>query len=441
MEGSAPKTGQPILGVPRETAENERRVALIPDAVKKYASAGHTVLVQSGAGRGAFFSDSAYTESGATIVPDAARLYGQSDLVLKVQKPTPDEVNMMRPGSALIAFLSPMTNPDLVNHLLERDITSFSMDAIPRTTRAQSMDALSSQANLGGYKAVILAADHLPKIFPLLMTSAGTIAPAKVLVIGAGVAGLQAIATARRLGAVVEAYDARPVVTEQVESLGAKFVAIDTGADLTGTGGYAREAGEEVLRRQQAGLATHAAKSDVIITTAAVPGRPAPRLIPEATVQQMHAGSVIVDLAAETGGNCELTVRGEIVQRQGVTIIGLTNLPSLLPVHASQMYSKNLQNLLALLLDNEGMLTLNMDDDIVAGTVITHDGELIHAGTKARMQPAAVAAGVNAPPSGGAPNQSPAPTPPSAGTSPTAPPPAESSPAPSPSSNGDREER
>ncbi|MGH2530679.1 MAG: Re/Si-specific NAD(P)(+) transhydrogenase subunit alpha [Thermomicrobiales bacterium] len=387
MDGTVPAAGRVTLGVPRETAENERRVALIPDAVKRYTGAGHTVLVESGAGIGSFFSDDAFSAAGATIVPDAARLYGRSDLVLKVAKPTGAEIKQMRPGTGLVAFLSPMTNPELVEQLLERQITSFSMDAIPRTTRAQSMDALSSQATIAGYKAVLLAADHLAKFFPLLMTAAGTIPPAKVLIIGAGVAGLQAIATARRLGAVVEAYDARSVVKEQIESLGAKYVEIETGVDLAGTGGYAKEAGEEVLRKQQAALAERAAKSDVIVTTAAVPGRPAPRLITEEAVKQMPPGSVIVDLAAETGGNCALTVSGEVVDRNGVTIIGLTNLPSLLPVHASQMYAKNLQNLLALLIDKDGTLTLNMDDDIVAGTVITDNGDLIHEGTRARMMP------------------------------------------------------
>ncbi|MGH2557988.1 MAG: Re/Si-specific NAD(P)(+) transhydrogenase subunit alpha [Thermomicrobiales bacterium] len=423
MEVTVPAAGRVTLGVPRETAENERRVALIPDAVKRYTDAGHTVFVQSGAGLGSFFSDDAYTAVGGTIVPDAARLYGQSDLVLKVAKPTGAEIKQMRPGTGLVAFLSPMTNPELVEQLLERQITSFSMDAIPRTTRAQSMDALSSQATIAGYKAVLLAADYLAKFFPLLMTAAGTIPPAKVLIIGAGVAGLQAIATARRLGAVVEAYDARSVVKEQIESLGAKYVEIDTGADLAGSGGYAKEAGEEVLRKQQAGLAARAARSDVIITTAAVPGRPAPRLITEDAVKQMPPGSVIVDLAAETGGNCALTVPGEVVERNGVTIIGLKNLPGLLPIHASQMYAKNLQNLLALLIDKDGTLTLNMDDDIVAGTVITDNGDLIHEGARARMMPATAPSAPPAAPAAPVASAPPVATPepsPVAGTSPAA---------------------
>jgi H+-translocating NAD(P) transhydrogenase subunit alpha len=389
----APPAGQrPTLAVPKETAPNERRVALIPDAVKKYAGAGLTVLVESGAGEGSFISDDAYAQAGAKIVPDAATLYGQADLILKVQKPEPREIDQMKPGATLIAFLQPMVNLDLVRQLVERRITAFSMDAIPRTTRAQYMDALSSMATVAGYKAVLLAADHTAKFFPLLTTAAGTIPPAKVLIIGAGVAGLMAIGTARRLGAVVEAYDARAVVKEQVESLGAKFVVIDTGADLAGAGGYAKEATEDILRKQQEGLGARAARSDIVITTAAVPGRPAPRLIPASTVEQMAPGSVIVDLAAETGGNCELTVPGEIVSRHGVTIIGITNLPSTVPVHASQMYSKNIQNLLALMIANDGTFTINMNDDIVNQTIITQDGQILHQGTQARLNPAPAAA-------------------------------------------------
>jgi NAD(P) transhydrogenase subunit alpha len=379
---------RPTLAVPKETVPNERRVALIPDAVKKYAASGLTVLVQAGAGEGSFFSDGAYTQAGAKIVPDAATLYGQGDLIVKIQKPDPQEIDQMKPGATLIAFLQPMTNLDLVRHLVQRRITAFSMDAIPRTTRAQYMDALSSMATVAGYKAVLLAADHTAKFFPLLTTAAGTIPPAKVLIIGAGVAGLMAIGTARRLGAVVEAYDARAVVKEQVESLGGKFVVIDTGADLAGAGGYAREATEDILRKQQEGLAARAAKSDIVITTAAVPGRPAPRLIPASTVEQMAPGSVIVDLAAETGGNCELTVPGEIVERHGVTLIGITNLPSTLPVHASQMYSKNIQNLLALMIANDGTYTIDMNDDILNQTIITQDGNILHQGTLARLNPA-----------------------------------------------------
>jgi NAD(P) transhydrogenase subunit alpha len=382
------------IGVPTEIVENERRVALIPDAVKKYTKDGLSVLVQSGAGTEASYTDQAYTDAGATIVPDAASVFGKADLILKVQKPQPEEISLMRSGSAVIALLQPLVNHDLVKALASQGVTSFSMDAIPRTTRAQSMDALSSMSTLGGYKAVLLAANNMPKIFPMLMTAAGTIAPAKVLIIGAGVAGLQAIATARRLGAVVEAYDTRPVVKEQVESLGAKFVEVDmTGieAQTQDSGGYAREASPELLRRQQETMANRAARSDVVITTALVPGRPAPKLIMADTVERMAPGSVIVDMAAEAGGNCELTVPGEIATTpNGVTIVGLTNLPSMLPFHASQMYSKNLQNLLALMITKEGDLNVNFDDDIVKGTCITLNGEIVHEATKNAMgQPAA----------------------------------------------------
>jgi len=393
MEGSVANTARLTLAVPKEIATDERRVALIPDAVKRYVAAGHTVLVESGAGAAAFISDDAYSSVGGTIVADAAALYDRAGMVLKVQKPTDAELALMKPGTGLVAFLQPMVNLDLVRALIERRITSFSMDAIPRTTRAQYMDALSSMATVAGYKAVLLAADHMVKFMPLLTTAAGTIPPAKVLVIGAGVAGLQAIATARRLGAVVEAYDTRPVVKEQVESLGGKFIDIpvDT-SESQDKSGYAKEVSQDVLRKQQEVLSQRASRSDAIITTAAVPGRAAPRLISEETVKSMAPGSVIVDLAAETGGNCELTVPGEIVERHGVTIIGLINIPSLIPVHSSQMYSKNLQNLLALLIDKEGKFILDLSDEIVRGTVITSNGELLHEGTKARMQPAATPA-------------------------------------------------
>ena len=383
------RTERARIGVPTETADHERRVALIPDTVKKLTGSGHEVLVQAGAGASSFIGDEAFQAAGATIVPDAAAVYAGADLILKVAKPNEREVGMLRPGTGLVAFLQPMVNLDLVRDLSRRQVTSFSMDAIPRTTRAQYMDALSSMATVAGYKAVLMAADHLPKFMPLLTTAAGNIPPAKVLVIGAGVAGLQAIATARRLGAVVEAYDTRPVVKEQVLSLGARFVDIDTGEeDTQDAGGYAKQASEATLRKQAEVLAQRAARSDAIITTAAIPGRPAPRLIHAETVEQMAAGSVIVDLAAETGGNCELTQPGKVIEHNGVTIIGTINLPSLLPIHASQMYAKNIQNLLGVLLDKEGALNLNMEDEIVAGTVITLDGEIVHEGTKARIQPA-----------------------------------------------------
>jgi NAD(P) transhydrogenase subunit alpha len=379
------------IGVPREIAAGERRVALIPDAVKKLTGAGAAVVVESGAGAGAFIDDAAYVAAGATIAPDAASLYRKADLIIKVQKPQTDptngrdEVDSLRGGTALIALLSPMTNPELVERLVAKRITAFSLDAIPRITRAQAMDVLSSQATVAGYKAVLLAADNQARFFPMLTTAAGSITPTKALIIGAGVAGLQAIATARRLGAVVEAYDTRPVVKEQVESLGAKFVEIDIGtADTQTAGGYAREASADVLRRQQEVLAERSARADVIITTAAVPGRPAPRLISAETVERMRPGSVIVDLAAETGGNCELTKPGETVVHNGVTIIGQLNLPSTMAVHASQMFSKNVQNLLALMVQGSTFQP-DWDDEIVNGTCITRDGEVVHDATRQRL--------------------------------------------------------
>lgn len=388
MSEAAAAAHKLTIGVPKESVQGELRVALTPEGVKKYAGAGHKVLVEKGAGKGASISDETFEAAGASVVTGKT-VWSESDLILSIHKPGEADLASMKEGAAIVAFLQPMINLDLVRDLQKHKITAFSMDAIPRTTRAQYMDALSSQATIAGYKAVLLAAAELPKFFPLLTTAAGNIPPAKVLVIGAGVAGLMAIGTAKRLGAVVEAYDARAVVKEQVESLGGRFVEIDTGADLAGAGGYAKEATQDILAKQQAGLAARAAKTDVIITTAAVPGRRAPLLVPASTVELMQPGSVIVDLAAsESGGNCELSEPGKTVVRNGVTIIGATNLPSTVPVHGSLMYSKNLQNLLALLIDDQGRLKIDMADEIVAGTIITRDGELLHEGTKQRMNPA-----------------------------------------------------
>ena len=389
MEG---QTGSALtVGVPRETAPGERRVAMTPDTVKRLTAAGVAVRVESGAGQASGHGDDAYAASGATIVPDAQQAF-DAQAVIKVQKPDAGEAALLRPGSTLIALLQPMTNLDLIRDLAARDITTFSMDAIPRTTRAQSMDVLSSQATIAGYKAVLMAADTLPKFFPMLTTAAGSIVPAKVLIVGAGVAGLQAIATARRLGAVVEAYDTRPVVKEQVESLGARFVDIpvDT-SDAQTAGGYAKEVSAETLRKQQEVLADHAAKSDVVITTAAVPGRAAPRLISKETVERMRPGSVIVDLAAETGGNVELTKAGETVEHNGVVILGQLNLPSTMPVHASQMYARNIQNLLELLIKS-GKFDPDYEDEIVKGTVITRGGDVVHEMTKQRLAEAGATA-------------------------------------------------
>jgi len=375
------------IGVPRETVPGERRVALVPETAAKLTKAGNEVVVERGAGTEAAFVDSAYEQAGARIVDDAY----DADLVVKVQKPTADEMAKLRSGQMLIAFLQPLIEPRYAQTLAEKGVTALSMDAIPRITRAQPLDALSSQATVAGYKAVLLAAAQLPRFFPMLTTAAGTIAPAKALVIGAGVAGLQAIATARRLGAVVEAFDTRPVVKEQVQSLGAKFLEIDLGESGAGAGGYAKELSEEAHRKEVELLAKAARENDIIITTAAIPGRKAPVLITKDMVPTMRPGSVIVDLAAETGGNCELTEPGKTVVRSGVTIIGTTNLPSTMPYHSSQMYSRNIASLLALFL-KEGTATLDMSDEVIKGTVITQDGQIVHEATKKLLAPAGATA-------------------------------------------------
>jgi NAD(P) transhydrogenase subunit alpha len=384
------------IGVPKEITPGENRVALAPDAVARLTKAGVEVLVESGAGVNASFIDEAFTKAGAVIAPDPTALYGGSDIVVKVQKPTMNatlgkhEVALMRPGTWLIGFLQPLITPDLVRMLADAKITSFSMDAIPRTTRAQYMDALSSMSTVAGYKAVLIAATASGKFFPLLTTAAGTIPPSKVFVLGAGVAGLMAIATARRLGAVVSAFDVRPVVKEQVKSLGAKFVEMEIHEDTQTAGGYAKELSEDTHRREMELLHTHAKASDIIITTALIPGKPAPVLITEEMVKDMQPGSVIVDLAAENGGNCTLSEPGAEVIRYGVRIIGPLNIPSTMPIHASQMYSKNIFNLLELMI-KDGKQNLNMEDDIVAGTLITHEGNVVHAGTKAALEAATTA--------------------------------------------------
>ncbi len=372
------------IGVPKETMPGERRVGLVPETVGRLTKSGNTVVVERGAGLASAFPDDAYEKAGARIVDDAY----DAELVAKVQRPTDAELARLRPGTVLIAFLQPLVNVDLAHALAERRVTSFSMDAIPRITRAQPMDALSSQATVAGYKAVLLAAAALPKFLPMLTTAAGTIAPAKCFVIGAGVAGLQAIATARRLGAVVEAFDTRPVVKEQVQSLGAKFLAIDLGESGEGAGGYAKELSEEAHRKEVELLAKAVRENDMVITTAAIPGRKAPVLITKDMVPTMRPGSVIVDLAAETGGNCELTRPGETITVDGVTIIGQLNVPSSMPFHASQMYSRNIAGLLGLLIGKDGAFNLDLGDDVVKGTVITHDGEVVNEGVKKAMPPA-----------------------------------------------------
>ena len=364
------------VAVPKEITAGERRVALVPDGAQKLAAGKLSVLVQSGAGRPAFFPDEAYEKAGAKLAPDAATIYAEGNALLKVQPPTLEEVARMQAGAVLISFLQPAWNGEVVKALARQRVTAFSLELVPRISRAQSIDALSSQANVAGYKAVLMAATRLGKFFPLLITAAGTVAPARVLVLGAGVAGLQAIATARRLGAIVEAFDVRPAVKEEVKSLGATFIELPLEAQ-EGQGGYAREQSPEFLRRQQELLGDRVAAADVVITTAAVPGRRAPILVTKEMVARMRPGSVIVDLAAETGGNTEGLKPGEVLDVGGVVIDGTRNIPSTVPVHASQLYSRNVTNLL-LLLVKDGNLNLNFDDEIVKGSCVTHGGELVH---------------------------------------------------------------
>jgi H+-translocating NAD(P) transhydrogenase subunit alpha len=366
-----------IVGVPTKHAPGEHRVALTPDAVSRVAQRALRVLVEPGAGAGASLPDAAYREAGAEIAADAADLYARADIVVRIGRVETSELSALRSGTTLIGYLRPLADPELVQALAGAGVTAFSMEAIPRVTRAQRMDSLSSQATVGGYRAVILAAESLPKFFPMLMTAAGTVPPAKVLILGAGVAGLQAIATARRLGAVVSAFDTRPAVKEQVLSLGATFVELEmeVGETAQDARGYATVLSESQQVEQQRMLERHVADSDVVITTAAVPGQPAPRLIPASVVEEMRAGSVIVDLAAESGGNCELTEAGQVVERHGVTLIGTLNLPSGMPLHASQMYARNIQAVLEHLVV-DGALTLDFDDEITADAVITHEGRV-----------------------------------------------------------------
>src|SRR5574341_350363 len=346
------------IAVPKEIGPGEARVAIVPETIRRLVKKGLEVSVESGAGEGARFADEEYKEAGALIEPSADSLLGAADVVVKVQHPTPEEIAKTREGAALISFLFPLINLDVVQALAARRITAIAVDSIPRTTLAQMMDALSSQATISGYVAVIMAAHALPKFFPMLMTAAGTIAPAKVLVLGAGVAGLQAVATAKRLGAAVEAFDVRKVVRGQVESLGAKFVEVDMAEDAETQSGYAKEVSDEYKRRQAELIHRHIAKSDVCITTALIPGQRAPILIPEAMVKDMRPGSVIVDLAAEQGGNCALTEAGTQVVRHGVSIIGFLNLPSRMPVPSSQMYSRNMEKFLLHLLP-DGRLNID----------------------------------------------------------------------------------
>jgi NAD(P) transhydrogenase subunit alpha len=374
-----------IVAVPRETAPGERRVALVPDAAKSVAKLGHEVVVESGAGRAAGYTDQAYAAAGARVEADRARLVETAGVLLWVQPPAGDPLAGLREGQVVIGFLRPLDEPALVRSLAGRKLTAFAVELVPRITRAQSMDALSSQATIAGYRAVLLAAVTVPKLFPMLTTAAGTLSPARVLVIGAGVAGLQAIATARRLGAVVEAYDTRPVVKEQIESLGGRFVKLDLEVgSAQDAGGYAVAQSEAFYQKQRELLGRHVKQSDVVITTALVPGQPAPFLIDPEAVQGMRPGSCIVDLAAPNGGNCPLTKRGESIVVDGVTLHGPTNLPSEHPTHASQLYAKNLATFLQHL-TREGQIALDLEDEITRGALLAHAGEIQNAAVKAKL--------------------------------------------------------
>lgn len=365
------------ISVPKEITEGEDRVALVPVLVKQLSESGFSVSVESGAGERASFTDEQYAAAGASVVGEAAEAW-DSDLVVKINKPTPDEVELLKEGSALVGLLQPLISAELVRQLAHRKVTSFSLDVLPRISRAQSMDVLSSMSTIAGYKAVLIGAAQLGKIFPMLVTAAGTVPPSRVLVLGAGVAGLQAIATARRLGAVVQAFDVRSAVREQIESLGAEFIAPEAvGEEAEDAGGYATELSEEQHRRELELIHENIVKADLVITTALVPGKTAPVLITREMVSDMLPGSVIVDLASEAGGNCELTTPGQTIVAEGVTIMGPTNLPSSVPVHASQMFSRNAATFIRHLAP-EGSLALDFDDEITRGTCITHEGKIVH---------------------------------------------------------------
>jgi NAD(P) transhydrogenase subunit alpha len=372
------------IGVPKEIHDGERRVALVPQVVKKLVDGGLEVQVETGAGADSFFSDEAYREVGAAIADSAQAAY-DADVVFKVRKPELAEVDLMKAGTVLIGFLEPLTSPDLMKKLVERKISAFSMETVPRISRAQKMDALSSQANIAGYKAALIAADSLPKFFPMSMTAAGMIPPAKALILGVGVAGLQAIATCRRLGASVQAYDIRPATKEEVQSLGAKFIEIQLEEEaLEDAGGYGKEVSDASARKQQEVLAEHTKAADIVITTAAIPGKPAPVLVEEDAVKGMKEGSVIVDLAAETGGNCTLTEAGKTVSKYGVTIHGPLDLVSEMPVDASTLYSRNVTALFAEFV-KDGELALDFEDEVVSGSCVTHDGEVVNERVKALL--------------------------------------------------------
>jgi NAD(P) transhydrogenase subunit alpha len=370
------------IAVTKEWNEGERRVALVPDVVRKLTGDGLEVAVETGAGEAAHLPDEGFGEAGAKVEGQDAVLQG-ADVVVRISPPSSEEIARLDRGTVLVGFLQPLTATETVRALADAGVTAFAMEAIPRISRAQSMDALSSQATVAGYRAALIAAQELGRFFPMLTTAAGTIRPAKVLVLGAGVAGLQAIATARRLGAVVQAFDVRSAVKEQIESLGARFLELDLGLeDAEAAGGYARALTDEEQQRQRELLADAISEVDAVISTAAVPGKPAPLLVIEDGVKRMKPGSVIVDLAAETGGNCELTEAGETIVRHDVTIAGPLNLPSSMPDHASQLYARNVQALLALMVSDEGELQLDFEDEVISGACITRDGEIVHEGAR-----------------------------------------------------------
>jgi NAD(P) transhydrogenase subunit alpha len=374
-----------LVAVCRERADGERRVALTPDEVTRLSGTGVRVRMERGAGAAAGFADESYALAGADLVADPGAALAGADVVLRVAPPSGDEIAALPPDALLISFLRPLERPELIQALAARGVSALAVELVPRITRAQTMDALSSQASIAGYRAVLVAATHLPRYFPLLMTAAGTVPPAKVLVLGAGVAGLQAIATARRLGAVVSAFDVRPAVREQVESLGAKFLEIDLPETGESKGFYAQELSEETQRRQRDLLAEHVAASDVVITTALVPGRPAPSLIAAEMVASMRPGSVIVDLAAEAGGNCELTEPGATVVRENVTIVGDRNPAAGMPYDASRLYARNLTELLGVCL-HEGRVELAADDDVIAGCLVCRGGAVVHPAVLERLK-------------------------------------------------------
>jgi NAD(P) transhydrogenase subunit alpha len=367
------------IAVPKETKPREKRVALTPEVVKSLLATGFECIVETGAGTGAFLDDALYAAAGAVIAPDAASAYAPADVVIGVNAPLPREIALMKKGSALISFMYAASNPDLVAACVKQGVSSFSMDAIPRISRAQRMDALSSQANLGGYKAVLVAANALGKVLPLLMTAAGTIRPATVVIMGAGVAGLQAVATAKRLGAIVEVSDIRPETKEQVESLGGKFIEVTGDKSLKVEGGYVKEVSPEFLARQKQLVAQHVEKADIVITTAQVSGKKAPVLVTMDTVERMRPGSVIVDMAVEQGGNCEGSELDKVVVKHGVTIIGESNLPGLLPRTASDLYARNAEAFLTHVATKNGF-AWDMSDEITKGSLITHQGKAVHPG-------------------------------------------------------------